>query len=154
MIETPQIVHIVAQTTAVIRFTIPRADIQKVMAPGIGELMEALAAQGVGPAGPLFSHHLKMDPDIFDFEIGVPVASPIAAAGRVQPGSLPETRAARMLYHGPYEGLGPAWAEFGDWIAAQGYAPGPDLWECYMAGPQSSPDPTAWRTQLNRPLLP
>ena len=28
-----------------------------------------------------------------------------------------------------------------------------DLWECYLAGPESGPDPACWRTQLNRPLL-
>ena len=38
------------------------------------------------------------------------------------------------------------------WITAQGLAPGPDLWECYIAGPESDPDPATWRTELNRPL--
>ena len=27
-----------------------------------------------------------------------------------------------------------------------------EVWERYVAGPESSPDPTAWRTELNRPL--
>ena len=53
---------------------------------------------------------LRMDPDTFDFEVGVPVA-------------------------------------------AGGHTPAPDLWECYVAGPESGPDPAAWRTELNRPLL-
>ena len=26
------------------------------------------------------------------------------------------------------------------------------LWECYTSGPESSPDPGKWRTELNRPL--
>ena len=43
------------------------------MSPGYRELMAALAAQGIAPAGPWFTHHLRMDPDTFDFEIGVPV---------------------------------------------------------------------------------
>jgi effector-binding domain-containing protein len=87
-----------------------------------------------------------------DFEIGVPVTAPVAAAGRVEAGRLPAATVARTVYHGPYEGLGPAWAEFGAWIAAEGHTPGPDLWECYIAGPESNPDPATWRTQLNRPL--
>lgn len=45
-----------------------------------------------------------MDPAIFDFEISVPVTSPVAAAGRVKPGQLPATKVARTIYHGPYEG--------------------------------------------------
>ena len=51
----------------------------------------------------------------------------------------------------PY--VGAAWGEFDAWIAAQGLAAAPDLWECYLAGPESGPDPTTWRTELNRPLV-
>jgi hypothetical protein len=59
MLDKPQIVQIDAQLTAIIRLTIPREEIRNVMGPGIAELMAALAAQGVAPAGPVFSHHLK-----------------------------------------------------------------------------------------------
>ncbi len=111
-------------------------------------LMDAVAAQGIATTGPWFSHHLRMDPAIFDFEIGVPVAAPVAAMGRVQLGQLPAATVARTVYHGPYEGLGTAWGEFDAWIAANG----PDLWECYVAGPESGLDPATFRTELNRSL--
>lgn len=153
MLDTPQIVQTTAQQAAVIRLTIPREEIRKVMGPGIGEVMAAVAAQGIGPAGPVFSYHLRMDPGIFDFEIGVPVTKPVSPVGRVQPGQLPATKAARTVYRGPYEGLGDAWGEFGAWIKANGHKPAPDLWECYVSGPESSPDPATWRTELNRPLI-
>ncbi len=153
MIDPPQIATSDAQAAAIIRFTIPRAEIRNVMGPGFRELADAVAAQGVAPAGPWFSHHLRMDPEVFDFELGVPVSGPIVAAGRVQPGELPAARVARTVYRGDYEGLGPAWGEFEAWIAAQGLATAPDLWECYVAGPESSPDPADWRTELNRPLV-
>jgi len=39
------------------------------------------------------------------------------------------------------------------WITAEGHSPAPDLWECYVAGPESNPDPANWRTELNRPLV-
>ena len=152
MLDTPQITQSTAQATAIIRFTIPREQIQEVMGPGIGELMSVVAAQGITPAGPIYSHHFRMDPDIFDFEIGVPVASPVTAAGRVTPGELPAVKVARAVYRGPYEGLGDAWGEFSEWIAANGHTPAADLWECYAAGPESGPDSSKWRTELNRPL--
>ena len=66
MLDKPEIVRTVAQQTAIIRLTIPRSEIQKVMGPGISEVMAAVAAQGIGPAGPVFSHHLRMDPATFD----------------------------------------------------------------------------------------
>lgn len=152
MIDTPEIVQTEAKITAVIRFTIPREEIQKVMGPAIGEVMEAVKAQGIGPAGPLFSHHFKMQPDIFDFEVGVPVSDPVAPTGRVHASSLPATQVARTTYHGPYEGLGDAWSEFCDWIETSGHATGLSLWEYYVAGPESGPDATQWRTELNKPL--
>src|SRR3989442_1573127 len=53
MLDKPQIVRTEAQLTAVIRLTIPRAEIQTVMGPAIAEVMAAVAAQGLGPAGPV-----------------------------------------------------------------------------------------------------
>ena len=111
MLDAPQIVDSVARLTAVIRLTIPRHEIHRVMGPAIGEVFAAVAAQGLAPVGPVFSHHFVMNPDTFDFEVGVPVASPVAPAGRVRPSRLPATRVARTTYHGPYEGLGAAWGE-------------------------------------------
>ena len=153
MIEPPQIVETAAQLTAVIHLTVPRQEIQNVMGPGLGELMSVLAGQGIVPTGPWFTHHLRMDPGVFDFEICVPVTAPVAAAGRVKPGQRPAMTVARTVYHGPYEGLGAAWGEFDAWIAANGHTPAPDLLECYVAGPESSPDPAAWRTEFSRPLI-
>ena len=39
------------------------------MGSGITEVMAAVKAQGIGPAGLWFTHHRKMDPATFDFEI-------------------------------------------------------------------------------------
>lgn len=153
MIDTPQITQIAEQLTAVIHLTIPREEIRNVMGPGIRELMAAVASQGITPAGPWFTHHLRMEPGTFDFEIGVPVPSPVVAAGRVRPGQLSAAKVARTTFHGGYEGLGAAWGELDAWIAANGHTPAPDLWESYAAGPESSSDPATWRTELNRPLI-
>jgi hypothetical protein len=78
MLDPPQITQTAAQLTAIIRLTIPREEIRKVMGPGIGELRATVAAQG--------------------------------------------TRRGRSSG------------------------------ECYVAGPESNPDPATFRTELNRPL--
>ncbi len=153
MIDAPQIVQTAAQPVALIHLTIPKADIQKMMGPGISEVLSTIAAQGIAATGPWLTHHLRMDPQTWNFEISVPVASPVNPAGRVKPGTLRAARVARTNYHGPYEGLGDAWGELMQWIAANGHTPAADLWECYAAGPESGPDPAKWRTELNRPLL-
>ena len=152
MIDTPHIVQTTAQTAAVIHLTIPRSDMMKVFGPAVSELMAALAAQGVKPDGAVFDHHLKMSADTFDFELGVMVSAPVMATGRVKPGELPAAKVARTVYSGPYEGLPAAWDEFTKWIKANGHQQADDLWQIYSVGPQSTPDPAGWRTELNRPL--
>lgn len=153
MIETPQIVKTTAHTTAVIHVVVPRDEIQLVMGPGIGELMSTIATQGISPVGPWFTHHCRRPTDTFDFEISVPVSRPVTAEGRVKPSQWPEMTVAQTIYSGPYDGLAEAWGEFRDWIDSNGHKAGNELWERYLVGPESSPDPASWRTELNWPLL-
>jgi effector-binding domain-containing protein len=152
MLATPEIVETTIQSAAVIHLTVPRNEMMKVFGPAVGELMSALAAQGVEPIGAVFAHHIKMSPDIFDFELGVKVSTPVNPTGRVKPGELPAAKVARTVYSGPYEGLPAAWGEFNKWIKANGHEQADTLWELYSVGPQSTPDPAGWRTELNRPL--
>jgi effector-binding domain-containing protein len=152
MLEKPHLTETATQLTATLHLTIPREEIQNVMGPGIQEVTKTIAAQGIAPTGPWFTHHLRRPTDTFDFEICVPIATPVTPAGRVRPGTWPAMRVARTVYQGPYEGLGEAWGEFIEWIESHGHQTADDLWERYLIGPDSNPDPAAWRTELNRPL--
>jgi len=152
MISAPQIVETAAVEAAVIRLTIPRSEMMKQFGPALAELLAELHAQGIEPVGGAFAHHLKMSADMFDFELGIKVTAPVRDNGRVKRGGLPATKAVRTVYSGPYEGLPAAWGEFGEWIKSRGLETADDLWEVYSVGPQSSPDPSTWRTELNRPL--
>lgn len=152
MIETPRITRLEAAPTAVIRLRIPRQEMAQVFGPAIEEIMATLGSQGVSPAGPVFAHHFRMEPGIFDFELGVPVSKPITAAGRVEPGERPAVEVAQTIHHGPYDGLPESWGKFHAWVEENGYAYAPDIWECYVDGPHSTSDPSRYRTELNRPL--
>ena len=152
MFATPQILTSDEQPTAVIHLCVPRAEIGQVMAPAIEEILAALAAAGTAPCGPCYSFHWQRPTDTFDFEVGFPVAAPIAPVGRVKMSRLPATRLARTTYSGGYEGLGAAWGEFCAWIDQAGLKATGSLWECYLVGHNTSPDPAEWRTELNRPL--
>lgn len=149
MIDEPTIVQTESETAAVVRVTIRRDEIQNVMNSVIQEVTDTVVGQGIGPAGPVFSFYLNLEPETFDFEIGVPVSSPVKPAGRVQAGELPAFRALRTFYTGPYDGLDAAWSEFMTLIKQGGYERGSGLWERYLIGPDSEPDPAAWRTELN-----
>jgi effector-binding domain-containing protein len=145
MIDDPKIVHTTAQPAAVVHITVAKDQIREAMGPGRKELMETLAAQGITPTGPWFTHHLRLEPSLWDFEIGVPIASPVTPSGRVQAGELPAVTAARTVYHGGYEGLGSAWGELMKWIDGSGHVAAPSLWEIYL-------EENPCRTELTRPL--
>ena len=153
MIDTPEIAQSIARQVAMIRLTVPTSQIRTVMGPGIREVYETLAAQRLSPAGPWLTHHVRRPTEVFDFAICVPVTTPVAPAGRVQPGVLPAATVARTVYRGPYEGLAVAWGELMRWIEAEGHTPREDLWEIYAVGPESGQDASAWRTDLNCPLV-
>src|SRR5262249_15018983 len=123
MLERPQTAQTADQLTAFIRLTVPRDEIRNVMGPGLREVMDTVAAQGVESTGPWFTHHVRMDPEVFDFEICLPVAATVRPSGRVQPGLLPAAIVARTVYQGPYEGLPDAWGEFMTWIETEGLTP-------------------------------
>ena len=152
MLDTPEIMQTKAHMAAVIHLQVPRREMMNAFGPAVGELMATLGAQGVAPIGSVFAHHLSMSPDIFDFELGVKISNPIKPTGRVKSGELPAAKVARTIYSGPYEGLPAAWGEFNTWIQNNGHEPADTLWELYTVGPQSTPDPGGWRTELTRPL--
>jgi effector-binding domain-containing protein len=150
VIDTPYIVPTDIQKTAVIHIVVSRSEIQSVMEIGISELLSTLAEQGVKIIGSLFSYHLRIDPDIFDFEIGVPVEKTIEPIGRVKPSELPSTTVVRTIYRGAYEDLGQAWGEFKSWINSNNYVQMPNMWEVYLSGPETSQNPKDWCTELNQ----
>jgi effector-binding domain-containing protein len=152
MIDEPKIVQTQSVRMAAIHITVPREKIREAMGPGYQELMETLKAQGVEPSGPWFTHHFKMEPDVFAFEIAVPVAAEFKTAGRVKPGELRSMRVAKTVYHGSYEGLPDGWMEFEAWITKNGHKIGLDLVEVYRVGPEAGNDSSKWQTELSRQL--
>lgn len=152
MIDEPELLQTTAQRSAVIHVTCPRDQIRDFMGPGFKELMDTLKAQGITSTGPWYTRHFRMDPQVFDFEIGAPIGADVTAQGRVAAGELPAARVARTIYHGGYEGLPGAWAQFDAWIAAKGLQHADGLWEVYLVGPESGKPEAEWQTQLSRPL--
>lgn len=153
MIDSPKIVDSPERLVAAVRLTIPKDQIQHEMGPAISEAMAAVAEQGVDVVGPWFCSHYQMDPNEWDFEVCVDVATQIAPQGRVRPWKLEASRVVQTNYRGPYEKLGEGWAEFEAWIAASGYVGTPNLFERYCVGPESGGDPSTYVTELNRPLM-
>lgn len=142
--------------TAAIHLIIPREQIQMVMGPAIHEILDVLQAQGIPPMGPLFSRHLRLSMEEFDFEVGFPIQGEFRSQGRVYQCEIPTTKKVSRLYQGPYEGLFEAWKQFGEQVQKElpqlGFVRGTGLWESYLKGPETSPNPMDWITELNIPV--
>jgi effector-binding domain-containing protein len=152
MLEAPALVTTTPLRFAGLRLDIPKSEIRARMGPGLQAVREALAAQGVAAAGPWFTHHFRMEPTRWHFEIGVPVAREVAPAGAVESREWPAMRAARAVLRGDYAGLSGAWEALDAWVREQGLVASAELWEVYAAGPEVGPDPSSWRTELYRPV--
>lgn len=62
-------------------------------------------------------------------------------------------KVAKTIYHGPYEGLAGAWADFDARIVAQGHTPAESLFETYLTDHTLNPDPDTYLTELTRPIV-
>src|SRR5205814_3904374 len=135
MIETPIVITAEPMFIAKLYAKVPTREIQTQMGELLRELSDELRRQQIAPTGPWFTHHLRGPAEYFDFEVCFPVATPIKANGRVEPGEWPRMKMARTVYHGPYGGLAIGWREFMTEIGAMGLRVSPEIWEVYRIGP-------------------
>lgn len=115
MLETPEIIDVPPQTSAVIRLRIPSEECRQHWGTALAELFAELDRQGLAPAGSVFDHHFRMPDTHFDFEIGVPVSEAVNSNGRVIPSERPAFSAVRAVLVGDYKQLPEAWPEFMRW---------------------------------------
>ncbi|HET7248057.1 MAG TPA: GyrI-like domain-containing protein [Streptosporangiaceae bacterium] len=159
MSNEPQIQERTAQHYAGIPVTVTMDGLSAAVDSTFSELFPWLASQGIPPAGAPLIRYLVIDmAGEMQIEMGVPVAAPTTASGRIQPGTLPGGRYAVLRHTGPYDGLVASnaalerWAqehgiEFDTWNTPQGSA-----WrgraEHYLTDPSQEPDPAKLETDV------
>jgi effector-binding domain-containing protein len=148
----PERVEIGAVPTAVVRRAGLTTD---AIRPFFDAAFPALGA-AVVPAGPPFAIYRGDPADVFDAEIGFPVAEPLASPvpGElvVEPSSLPAGPALAVTHLGGYDSLGDSWGRLIGAVAASGSVPGSTFVEVYLTEPTPDADPAAMRTELFAPL--
>jgi effector-binding domain-containing protein len=145
---TPELTHVAATPTAVIRDTVPMAALAEFFDRSFTTLAEVLASQDVAITGPAFALYHRQPTDTADLEVGFPTAEPVTAAQGVAAGSLPEGPAARLVHHGSYDQLGSSWGQLAGWMDEQGLEPAGSCWEVYVTQPSPDMDPADLRTEL------
>ena len=144
--------QLAAQPIVGIRTTVAMNEIGKVMGPLFGELQGYVRQSGQQAAGPPLAIYYSPPGDTVDLECAIPVAAPIAGAGRVRAGELPAGKAATVTHVGPYDTLAQTWGELTAWMQSQGLAAAGAPWESYLTDPGAEPDRSKWRTDIFFPV--
>jgi effector-binding domain-containing protein len=94
-----------------------------------------------------------MPTETVDVEAGFPVDRSLSDTETVVSGMLPETDAFEAIHTGPYETLGETYSAIQDRIRKAGRNPSDAMWEFYLNGPPTEPDPARWQTRVVWPVL-
>ena len=145
----PVLVEVAEVPTAVIRGVVPMTEMASFFDSTFTRLPAVVAGQGVEITGPAFALYHGAPGATADLEAGFPTAGEVETDGDVMASRLPGGRVARLVHEGSFDQLGSSWGRLGAWIAAEGLAPGADLWEVYVTEPSPDMDPADLRTELN-----
>jgi effector-binding domain-containing protein len=113
--------------------------------------MKHIQASGGKPAGPPFTHYLKMGETI-EFQAGIPLQKSIDGGDGIKTGELPGGEVLRTVHIGPYDELNKAYAAMAQYVEEHGLNAGDTMWEYYWTDPSEEPNPENWKTELFLPL--
>ncbi|TFD87962.1 AraC family transcriptional regulator [Cryobacterium lactosi] len=128
------------------------ADLTEYFGRAFEKSAAALAEQGLAPAGPPLALYHGMPTDTVDVTAGFPVAGAAHGSADVVVTELPAGEAITSIYTGPYDGMTRTYDQIAAWLQEQDLTTGADMWEEYLTGPDSDPDPATWQTRIVFPL--
>lgn len=113
---------------------------------------EALGARGLEPAGPPVALYQGMSGETFDVTVGFPVPAGAAPSDDVIAAMLPGGATVEVIHEGSYDSLSDTYEELTTWFRTNGMIPPTTMWEEYLVGPDSEPDPGRWQTRIVYPV--
>lgn len=137
--------------TLSVRYRTPVSELPATMGPIYGEIAALMGRDGIPFAGPPFARYFNMDMNDLDVEIGFPLASPAAGAGRVEAGKLPGGFFAAATHVGPYATIEATYNALTAFIKEKGVAPEEWMFEEYLNSPEDTP-PEKLETTIYFPL--
>jgi len=159
MLTEPVLEHRNEQLYVAIRSEVDMSEIPSALPPLIPEVFSWLNKNNGTPAGPPFFRYLSCNPgNRFVVEVGVPVAKAITGDDRVQSGSFPAGRYAKVTHLGSYNHLKEAhmfletWGKENGIQYKQSVSDGSISWgsrtEFYVTDWKEEPDPDKWQTDV------
>lgn len=121
-----------------------------------GRAFEAAAAElarlGEAPAGPPVALYRGVVAEKVDVVAGFPVRRSLTPAAGLVGETLPGGVLVEAIHTGPYDDLGTTYTGLSEWFAEQGLTASDAMWEEYLVGPESTPDPSRWQTRIVYPV--
>lgn len=138
------------QRTVVVRAQLSKERIGEAFMTNLPKVYEFVMSAGGKPGHP-FGRYFDMSGEQVDFEIGLPVAEPLATQGDIQQSEIPGGRHAVTVHKGSYETLPSTYSALFEWLAANGHTAGGAPFESYIDDPGSIA-PDQLRTEVYVPL--
>mgnify|MGYP001545786726 FL=1 len=116
-------------------------ELARALADAFREISSFMAAHDIELAAQPMTITRSWDAAEVRFEAAIPAARrDLPATGNVRWGRSPGGLAARVVHHGPYEGMAASYAKLAAWMAAHGLREGRVSWEHYISDPGETPD--------------
>ena len=149
---TYDIREIPEQTIISIRERVMPADLPSFIGRSFGDLFRHVRLLAITVVGEPFAMYHSFGADAIDAEIGLPVAGPVEASGRIATRELPASSVVETVHSGPYEGLAQAYVALDTWIAEHGFEVAGPVAERYLDGPGTGVAPSSYRTVIAMPI--
>ncbi|MGC1460263.1 MAG: GyrI-like domain-containing protein [Steroidobacteraceae bacterium] len=140
------------QAILLIRRSIPRPELQPMLAECFGKLFAHGHTAGLPVAGGPIARYLVVGSGPWTVEAAMPLAAPVAGQGEMEAGMLPAGPVAVGIHGGLYEQLPETYAAIEKWMAANEERAAGAPWESYVTDPGQFPNPADWRTEVYWPL--
>src|SRR5665647_126819 len=131
-----------AQLVAVVRRTVPMAELPGFYSDALGAVAGAVERAGGSLEGSAFGWYHGKPGDSVDVAGGFPVSG--VAAGELDGGVV--------VHEGSYDTVTETYRALEAWLRDRQLDAGDHNWEEYLADPETAPGPASWQTRIVWPL--
>lgn len=148
----PTMVHCPEQPTAALRESVAMDALTEFFSRAFATVAAEPQKQNVQLAGPPFALYRGMPTQTVDVEAGFSISGEFSDTKTVVGGALPDTDAFEAIHPGPYDTLDRTYTAIREGMKSAGRTPSDTMWEFYLNGPSTEPDPLKWQTRIVWPV--
>ncbi len=140
------------RTVLAVRERVPFAELTDFFGRAFERAAAALGEAKSFPSGPPVAVYYGDPTDTVDVAAGFPFVGSITPPDGTTLVELPGGPAVEAIHVGPYDELEKTYTTVAEWMQQEHVTPSSVMWEEYLAGPDSDPDPSTWRTRIVYPI--